>query len=139
MSGIITNEISVFKGAPNSMINLVKQQQGNIPLNIELFDKIYHTIRCTFEYRYFICNDSAHSSFSCKRLSVFKGAPNSMINLVKQQQGNIPLNIESICMDVSSKGLNTDISFVMIPLILVSAVKGLYVPSMSLGSSFILV
>jgi hypothetical protein len=29
--------------------------------------------------------------------------------------------------------LNTDISFVMIPLILVSAVKGLYVPSMSLG------
>lgn len=27
-----------------------------------------------------------------------------MINLVKQQQGNIPLNIESICMDVSSKG-----------------------------------
>ncbi len=35
MSGIITNEISVFKGAPNSMINLVKQQQGNIPLNIE--------------------------------------------------------------------------------------------------------
>ncbi|MDN8729598.1 potassium-transporting ATPase subunit B, partial [Staphylococcus aureus] len=36
--------------------------------------------------------------------SVFKGAPNSMINLVKQQQGNIPLNIESLCMDVSSKG-----------------------------------
>ena len=35
---------------------------------------------------------------------VYKGAPNSMINLVKQQQGNIPLNIESICMDVSSKG-----------------------------------
>ena len=32
-----------------------------------------------------------------------KGAPNSMINLVKQQQGNIPHNIESICMDVSVK------------------------------------
>ncbi len=44
------------------------------------------------------------SGIITNEISVFKGAPNSMINLVKQQQGNIPLNIESLCMDVSSKG-----------------------------------
>lgn len=44
------------------------------------------------------------SGIITNEISVFKGAPNSMINLVKQQQGDIPLNIESICMDVSSKG-----------------------------------
>lgn len=44
------------------------------------------------------------SGIITNEISVFKGAPNSMINLVKQQQGNIPHNIESICMDVSSKG-----------------------------------
>ncbi|EOA9043675.1 HAD-IC family P-type ATPase [Staphylococcus aureus] len=48
--------------------------------------------------------EGAERNKTPNEISVFKGAPNSMINLVKQQQGNIPLNIESLCMDVSSKG-----------------------------------
>ncbi|CDR28811.1 potassium-transporting ATPase subunit KdpB [Staphylococcus schweitzeri] len=36
MSGIVTNGTSIFKGAPDSMIKLIKQQQGIIPPNIEI-------------------------------------------------------------------------------------------------------
>ncbi|MCS5350090.1 potassium-transporting ATPase subunit KdpB [Staphylococcus aureus] len=36
MSGIVTNGVSIFKGAPDSMIKLIKQQRGIIPSNIEI-------------------------------------------------------------------------------------------------------
>ncbi|HCV8194898.1 TPA: potassium-transporting ATPase subunit KdpB [Staphylococcus aureus] len=85
---------SIYDDTPEgkSIVRLAKQMYINeLPKDI---DDTYKPFTAETRMSGIITNE----------ISVFKGAPNSMINLVKQQQGDIPLNIESICMDVSSKG-----------------------------------
>lgn len=85
---------SIYDDTPEgkSIVRLAKQMYiYELPKDI---DGTYKTFTAETRMSGIITNE----------ISVFKGAPNSMINLVKQQQGNIPLNIESLCMDVSSKG-----------------------------------
>ncbi|GKS19620.1 TPA: potassium-transporting ATPase subunit KdpB [Staphylococcus argenteus] len=85
---------SLYDDTPEgkSIVTLAKDMhRGNLPEQIEGTYKPF-----TAETRM--------SGIETNGVSIFKGAPDSMIKLIKQQQGIIPSNIEILCSDVSSKG-----------------------------------
>ncbi|HFG8914868.1 TPA: potassium-transporting ATPase subunit KdpB [Staphylococcus argenteus] len=85
---------SLYDDTPEgkSIVTLAKDMhRGNLPEQIEGTYKPF-----TAETRM--------SGIETNGVSIFKGAPDNMIKLIKQQQGIIPSNIEILCSDVSSKG-----------------------------------
>ncbi|WP_119024968.1 potassium-transporting ATPase subunit KdpB [Staphylococcus argenteus] len=85
---------SLYDDTPEgkSIVTLAKDMhRGNLPEKIEGTYKPF-----TAETRM--------SGIETNGVSIFKGAPDSMIKLIKQQQGIIPSNIEILCSDVSSNG-----------------------------------
>ncbi|CDR25393.1 potassium-transporting ATPase subunit KdpB [Staphylococcus argenteus] len=85
---------SLYDDTPEgkSIVTLAKDMhRGNLPEQIE------------GTYNPFTA-ETRMSGIETNGVSIFKGAPDSMIKLIKQQQGIIPSNIEILCSDVSSKG-----------------------------------